>query len=203
MVATRGDAEPLEPSAITSGIPQDGFSLGEPEAPVTLVEYADFQCPFCRQFDVEVLPGLVDRYVRSGDLRLELRGLAFIGADSRKALEHVVAAAEDDKAWDYADLLFHNQGPENAGWVTDELLDRIAETVGTDPAAVRTRAAAPSVDETIQEHQESASGLGINSTPSFLIGPTGGDLRVITVEALALDEFVPIIDAELADARRS
>ena len=80
-----------------AGIPQDEVALGDPDAPATLIEFADLQCPFCAQFAVEALPSVVDRFVRDGRLRLELRLLAFLGPDSERGAE--VAAVSVTAAW--------------------------------------------------------------------------------------------------------
>src|SRR5262249_46701091 len=68
--------------ALLKGVPQHGNVLGSPNAPVTMAEYVDLQCPYCRQFELSVMPKLVSNYVRTGKLRIELRPVAFIGADS-------------------------------------------------------------------------------------------------------------------------
>ena len=83
-----------ESQALLAGVPQQGIALGRPDAPVTLAEYADLQCPFCREWTLRTLPTLVADYVRKGDLRIEFRGLAFIGPDSLTALESAEAAGE-------------------------------------------------------------------------------------------------------------
>ena len=64
------------------GIPQDGVALGDPDAPITLVEFADLQCPFCAEWAIEALPVYVEDYVRTGQMRIEFRPLTFIGNDS-------------------------------------------------------------------------------------------------------------------------
>ena len=63
-------------------IPQSNIYLGNPAAPVRLVEFADPQCPFCREYALQVLPQLVQDYVRSGKVRMEFRILSFLGKDS-------------------------------------------------------------------------------------------------------------------------
>ena len=90
----------------STGIPQDGLSLGDPDAPVTLVEFADLQCPFCAEWAREALPVYVDDYVRTGQMRIEFRPLTFIGNESESAAEIAIAAGEQDKALerDRADL---------------------------------------------------------------------------------------------------
>ena len=85
---------------------------------MTLVEYADLQCPYCAQWSRETLPVLVDEYVATGKLRIVFHGLAFIGADSDKALRTAIAAGQDDHLWDVVHGLYASQGAENSGWVT-------------------------------------------------------------------------------------
>ena len=82
-----------EPS-LFAGIEQHGAALGSPKAPVTLVEYADLQCPYCAQWARDALPTLVEDYVKTGKLRIVFSGMAFIGADSDKALRTAIAAGE-------------------------------------------------------------------------------------------------------------
>jgi protein-disulfide isomerase len=115
--------------SLFQGIPQQGFSLGSPMAPVTLVEYGDLQCPICREYAVATLPTIVRDYVRTGKVRLEFRGLAFLGADSDKALKAAVAAGAQNRGWNMIDLLYRNQGQENSGWVTDSKLRELAAAI--------------------------------------------------------------------------
>ena len=112
-----------------AGVPQDGFALGDPAAPVAVYAYLELQCPFCRAFDRRELPAFVEQYVRSGRARLVLRPLAFLGPDSVRAARLVAAAAAQDRAWQLADQLYRRQGRENSGWVTDRLLRRAARAV--------------------------------------------------------------------------
>ena len=108
-----------ETAALLRGIPQHGTVLGSPNAPVKLVEYADLQCVYCGVWARDVFPTLVRRYVRTGKVQLEFRGLAFVGADSETALRTALAASEQNKLWNVVELLYRNQGAENSGWVND------------------------------------------------------------------------------------
>src|SRR5439155_6373170 len=89
---SRKPAAPRAQPTLFAGIPQRGNVLGSPHAPLTLVEYADLQCPYCGAFARDTLPALVSEYVRSGEVKLVFRGMAFVGPESLTALRAVVAA---------------------------------------------------------------------------------------------------------------
>jgi protein-disulfide isomerase len=164
-------AAAAESSARLDGIPQHGIALGSPDAPVTIVELADMQCPFCAQFEREDLPGIIDRYVRTGKVRIELRLLAFLGEDSVKGARAAASAAARNRLWQFADRFFLLQGEENTGYVTEDFLRRIdPATVGADPAAG---------DRAIAAAQAEAQRAGVQSTPSFVI-----DGRVVQASEL-------------------
>jgi protein-disulfide isomerase len=84
------------------GISQDGLALGSADAPVRLIEYADFQCPVCRAYAVDVFPTIVEEYVRPRRVQLEYRGLAFLGPDSETALRYALAASFQNRFWQQA-----------------------------------------------------------------------------------------------------
>lgn len=171
-------------TALFRGIPQDGLALGDPGAAVTLVEWVDLQCPFCREFEVEAMPQLVEKHVRAGTLRLELRGLAFIGPDSERGLRAVLAAGEQDVLYELKALLYANQGHENVGWLTEDLVAAAARSIPQ--AAVARLLADMSSDvvaETMREHAREAQARGVDSTPTILVGPTGGDLALVPMQS--------------------
>jgi protein-disulfide isomerase len=116
-----------------AGIPQDGTRLGRDGAPVTIQLYEDFQCPACGQFARETVPEVVERHVEPEDAKLISETLVFIGPDSVPAARAAFAAGQQDRYWQYAALLFENQGAENSGYVTDEFLTYLArQTEGLD-----------------------------------------------------------------------
>jgi protein-disulfide isomerase len=171
-----------------AGIPQSGATLGRPGAPVTMVEYVDLQCPFCREYTTGVLPTLVDRYVRTGKLRIELRPVAILGGDSERAAAAAGAAANENRLWQFTDAFYLQQGQENTGYVTDGFLRRIAAASGVSGARVVAAAdsgAAPGTQ-------------GVESTPSFRLGPTGGTLKPLEVASLEPGSFTGPIDEALA-----
>jgi protein-disulfide isomerase len=193
--ATAAGAVRPAPSLL-AGIPQRGAALGSPTAPVTLVEYADLQCPYCGHWARETLPVLVDRYVRTGRLRIVFRGLAFIGPDSNKALRTAVAAGRHNHLWDVVHALYERQGVENAGWVTDGLVRDIAAVIpGLDAEKVRSERSKSDVAGEIERAAAAAQAAGVSGTPTFQVGRTGGRLDLLRVSSLGPEGIVPAIEA--------
>jgi protein-disulfide isomerase len=171
--------------ALLRGLPQDGPVLGSPDAPLTLVEYADLQCPFCAEWARRAFPELVRDYVAPGRLRIEFRGLAFVGPDSDVALRTALAAGEQDRLWDVVHLLYANQGAENSGWVTQDLLDRIGTAVpGLHAGRMLGQRWTPLVDQQLAGASRAAERDRIAGTPTFLAGPTGGKLQPVVLSSL-------------------
>lgn len=183
--ASEAPAGTAEVSRLLSGIPQDGTFVGRRDAPVTLVEYADLQCPYCAQWARETLPTLIRDYVRPGKLRIEFRGLAFIGPDSDSALRTALAAAAHDRLWNVVELLYLNQGAENSGWATDELLTGILRASGLDSGAVLGARGSQAVEGLLLRANTQAQTDGVRGTPSFQLGRTGEALQPLTADTLA------------------
>jgi protein-disulfide isomerase len=181
-------------NALFEGIPQTGARLGDPEAPVRLLEFVDLQCPFCAQYTERVLPTIVDRYVRTGEIQVELRPLAFLGDDSVRGAAAASAAADQNRMWQFTDIFYRNQGAENSGYVTDEFLRRVARASGVDPAPIVAAADGGRVSPLLRGAQRQADRYGVNSTPSFLIGPAGGELQPLQVGELTPEAFTGQLD---------
>lgn len=177
-----------ETEALFGGIPQDGTTLGRPDAPVTLVEYADLQCPFCAAYARDVLPTIVRDYVRTGKVRLVYRGLAFIGPDSETALRTALAAGSQHKLWNIVDLLFRNQGPENA-WIDDVVLRNVVAATGANTASVFSSRDSAAVTGAMAEAQRRAAADGVRGTPTFMVGRSGGALRLLQLTSLDVGAF--------------
>ena len=162
-----------------SGIPQDGTTLGEGAAPVTLYLYEDFQCPFCGQFDREMFPDLVDDYVRDGQIKVVSETMAFLGPDSITAARAAFAAGEQNHYWPYHTLLFENQGEENSGYVTDEFLRNLAEqTPGLDVEKWDDQRAGNSFTKELGAVRAKAQAQGVNSTPTLIFEGPNGQVKI-------------------------
>ena len=161
-------------TALLRGIPQDGETLGDPDSPVTLVVFADPQCPACAAFAVETLPQLIDRYVRPGDLRIQYRGVAIIGSDSLTGLAAAYAAGLQDKFWNFSDVTYLNQGEENSGWLDDNFVRAAAGSVpGLDVARLLRDRESAQIERALREAQADAVAIGLRGTPTFQVGRTG------------------------------
>jgi protein-disulfide isomerase len=183
---------------LLNGIAQDGTSLGDSDASFTMVEFGDPQCPFCAEYDRNVLPTVIDEYVRPGKLRLEFRPLTFIGPDSVTAARFAVALGQQNKFWNFLDLMYHNQKTENTGYVTDDYLRGLADQIpGADADKAFDEADSESVTSVLDKAKSDAQDAGISSTPSFLIGPTGGQLTKLNVSKLDTDSFTSAIDSAI------
>jgi protein-disulfide isomerase len=172
----------LETQQLLKGIPQNGNVLGKPTAPVTVYTYVDAQCPFCEQFETEAMPTLIERYVRTGKAKVELRPIAFIGTDSERGRAALIAAAEQDKMFNVAQLLFLNQGAENSGWLNDDLVERIAASIpGLDAPRLLTDRNAPAVAAKSSAFDTDAETDGVTSTPTILVGKSGQAAKLVTL----------------------
>jgi protein-disulfide isomerase len=189
-----------ESAAMLAGIPQSDIYLGNPGAPVRVVEFADLQCPFCREYTLQVLPQLVQDYVRSGKVRMEFRSLSFIGKDSVTAGRAAAAAAQQDKLWNFVDVLYYNQGEENSGYVTPAFLDRIYGAAGVDPVKAKAFAASQASQKPLTTANAMADQLGVQSTPTILVGKRGGTLTPVQADPTDLGTFKTAIDGALGQA---
>jgi protein-disulfide isomerase len=168
------------------GIPQSGSSLGSPSAPVTLQFFGDLQCKESRQVMLSVLPQLIRRWVRPGDLRIVYRSTETdtFNAGGRPEFllqqDAALAAGEQDRLWNYIDVFYREQGPEFTGYVDIPFLNQIAGQTGVELERWKKAQELPvkwlrkiKADETLAHRR------GVNSTPSFLVGPTGGPSHVL------------------------
>jgi protein-disulfide isomerase len=164
---------------------QDALYLGDPDAPATLIEFADLQCPFCAEFATGELPGVIDSYVREGRLRLELRLLAFIGPDSVRGRQWAHAAALQDLMWGFTDRFYRNQEAENSGYATDEFLGRLArETPGLDVEQLMSDLGNQELDALNRQADRLAERLQVSGTPAFYLVRDGGQPEPIEIDEL-------------------
>ena len=157
------------------GLEQQGLTLGDPDAKVTVVEFGDLQCPVCKDYSEQILPEVIEGPVRSGDAKLEFRNWTIIGPDSLDAAKAALAASEQGRYWSYITLFYRNQGAENSGYVSDSFLEAVAKGAGVEDIAKWDQdRQSPQWDAQIAQAGTEAEQLGFTGTPSFLVeGPNG------------------------------
>jgi protein-disulfide isomerase len=177
---SKGKAPPKAQTEVTSllaGIPQNGNVLGGPNAPVTMQYFGDLECPICREFTVGALPKLIEKYVRTGKLKIEYRNLETATREPetfRTQQIAALAAGKQQKAWDYIELFYHEQGQEDTGYVTEKYLEELAQQVpGLSLPAWTSERNNPQFANTVATDAQAANTEGFTGTPSFLIGKSG------------------------------
>jgi len=180
------------------GIPQDGMVLGNPSAKVTLLEFADLQCPVCRGYAEDQLSQVIEGPVSRGKTRLAFRNYTIIGDESISAGAAALAAGRQGRGWSFVELFYRNQGAEQSGYVTEEFLTAIARAAGVPDIpewnrARKSRAILAEVDESNAEARE----LGFTGTPSFAVEGPGTD----GVEALGTPASAEDLESVITAAR--
>jgi protein-disulfide isomerase len=183
-----------ETRSLFAGIPQNGAVLGAANAPVTLVEYADPQCPYCKQWALGALPTIVRDYVRPGRIRIEFRPLAFVGPESKAGVTALLAAGMRGQMWQTMHLLYANQGAENSGWINDNLVGAVIAKLGLGWPQFEYDRYSGKVARAMHRSEQAAVTDGIQGTPSFFAGRTGQALQPLQVSSLDADAMRPMLD---------
>ena len=180
------------------GIPQHGNVLGSPKAPVTVVEYVDLQCPFCQEFETKAMPTLLSRYVRPGKVKIEARPIAFIGPDSERGRAGALAAGEQNRLFNYMQLLYLNQGTENTGWLDDAMATAAAASIpGLDVHAWSSARGSSAVTDQESQFDNEGNADNVTETPTVLVGKTGGKLQKASVSLSNIDSLSTAIENAL------
>jgi protein-disulfide isomerase len=184
-----GDAgnveEKTEVDKLLTGIPQNANVLGKASAPVTLYEYGDLQCPICKEYSEEVLPAVIEKQVKNGEVKIVYRDFIIISEESIPAGEAALAAGEQGKGWSFIELFYRNQGEERSGYVTDAFIEGIAEGAGVpNMKKFNEERKSGKFTKKVEATTEQAGNLGFSGTPSFAIeGPNSEGLELITPES--------------------
>ncbi|HEY1564832.1 MAG TPA: thioredoxin domain-containing protein [Gaiellaceae bacterium] len=193
-----GDANDL-----FKGIPQTGLVLGKPSAPVEMEMFIDVQCPVCQNYEVVSLPTVVDKYIKTGKVQLHLEPWAFLGAQSFTGRLGVIAAAAQNKGYQYAKVLYDNQGQEESGWLTGQMMASIAaSTTGLNLAQWQKDVNSAAAKSVAAEADKLATKFKVSGTPTILVGTTGGPLHDIVAATAAptLQDTQQALDAAIANS---
>jgi protein-disulfide isomerase len=179
-----------EVATLFKGIPQNHFLLGSPNAPVTLTEFIDLQCPDCQEFETTELPTLVNKYVRTGKLKIRMEPWSILDrtsdvTDSDRGQKATIAAAAQNKAFQFAEVLYWNQGAEESHWMIDGVISRIAASVdGLKTAQLINDANSSATAALVRQVDANATALskkfpptatsGFNGTPGIFLSKGNG-----------------------------
>lgn len=175
------------PQRVQMSVAGGWYAVGRADAPVTIVEFADYQCPFCKRFHVNTYAELKKNYIDTGkvrfvsrDLPLEFHPFAF------KAAEAVRCAGDQGKYWELRDALYSSAAPPN-----DEVIKKSVQDFLLDAASFQTCLSTEKYKAEIQKDAADAGSLHLNGTPSFVVGKTAGDKLdgMVLVGALPFASF--------------
>jgi len=168
-----------EAAKLLDGIPQNGDTLGDPDAPVTILEYADLRCPVCKQYAEIEFPKLIENTIRPGKAKLRFVLWPILGEDSVNAAYAGLAAAEQDRLFQFAALWYANQGDERDTYATDPYIHTLAGAAGIDiPALDAARGKTTALQATLAEQWAAAEAAKLPGTPSFVVVAADGTQKV-------------------------
>ncbi len=190
--APAAPSEPEAPTVVTPTVTANDPFLGNANAEVTIVEWADYQCPFCERYFTDIFGQIKKDYIDTGKVKFVFKNLAFLGKESTDAANAAMCAKEQNKFWEYHDYLFTNQQGENQGAFSVDNLKKFAVTLGLNAAQFNSCLDSQKYNTQVQEDIADANKNGFNSTPSTAVGSTP------IVGAQPYATFKAAIEAELA-----
>jgi protein-disulfide isomerase len=158
------------PTALSlAGIPQHGDTLGRATAPVAIQVFEDPQCPYCKDWNLGTLPTVVQKYVRTGKVKLVYRGINIIGPNSENGLRANYAAGEQNRLWQMSDELYARQGVENSGWINDATIAGAAKAAGVNAESLSAALSTAPVTRMLKNAGVAATSYAVAGTPTFIV----------------------------------
>lgn len=148
---------------------ESGMSLGDPNAPVKVVEFADFQCTVCHQYWLQMEQSVITTYVDTGKVYYTFANFAFFGQESTDAAAAAYCANDQGRFWDFHDTIFANYQGENVGAYTRTRLTAMAEKIGLDMTAFNACFTSDKYTQKVKDDAAYATSLGITGTPTFQV----------------------------------
>jgi len=166
--------------------------VGNPNAPITILEWGDFQCTFCYRFHESSLDIIQREYIETGIANLVFKDFPLNGPDSVLAAEAAYCAEDQGKYWSYHDELYANWAGERTGWITDDSLNRFAITSNLDIEKFNSCLDDHKYRQRVLDLEQFGREIGIDATPSFLIF---NDEKIIKIRGnQPIDVFRKVID---------
>ena len=143
--------------------------LGNPDAPITILEWGDYQCTFCYKFHQETLQIINEDFIKTGKVKVVFKDFPLNGPDSKLAAEASYCAQDQEKYWQYHDEVYRNWGGERTGWITRETLTEFAQVVNLDTEKFNKCLDDNKYESKVNSLYEFGNDIGIDATPSFLV----------------------------------
>ena len=143
--------------------------IGSPFAPITIIEWGDYQCTFCYRFHQTSLDYILNEYVETGKVKLVFKDFPLNGPDSVLAAEATYCADDQGNYWEYHNELYNNWGGEKTGWITRESLEKFAKSVDLELEKFNLCLDEHKYRQKVLDLEKFGRDIGINATPSFLI----------------------------------
>lgn len=188
----------LDDAGLSANLPAIGdrdVILGDPNAPVALIEYGDYQCPFCGRFFTESQPQIVKDYVQTGKVKMVYRDIAFLGPDSKVAAQAAECAKDQGKFWPYHNALYSAEiadGVEHNGNLDRTLFLKLANDLKLNTSDFAQCFDEKKYEAYVAQQSKAAGAVGVNSTPTVFINGRQ------VVGAQPYIDFQEIIEEELA-----
>ena len=175
---------PATTSSLLAGVPERGGVLGDPDAPVTVTEYVDLQCPVCARAAATTVPALIRDQVRAGEAKLAVRTLHFLGPDSERAARVAAGAERQGRLWPFLEAFYARQCAENSGYVTDRFLREVARAADVDAGRALAEADSAFATRRLERANADASRLGVSGTPTLTVQRGDGPERMLSASPL-------------------
>ena len=171
LLAVTGTADNNNSNALTISKLTDNGSpiMGDPDAPITIWEWGDYQCTFCYKFHQDTLDIINEEFIKTGKVKVIFKDFPLNGPDSKLAAESSYCAHDQGKYWEYHDQLYENWAGERTGWITREALSEFAKSINLDTAEFNKCLNESKHENKINSIYEFGKQIGIDATPSFLV----------------------------------
>lgn len=154
--------------------------LGSSDAPVTIVEFGDYQCHACHNWFHNIKPAIQENYIDTGRANLVFLDMAFLGRDSPVAAQATYCAQEQGAYWEYHDRLYEEQQPQiDGGWASRDNLKAIAADIGMDKELFDACLDSNKYEQRVRNNMDEGLKHGVNSTPTFIIVFDSGAERIV------------------------
>ena len=171
LLAVTGTADNNNSNTLTISKLTDNGSpiMGDPDAPITILEWGDYQCTFCYKFHQDTLDIINEEFIKTGKVKVIFKDFPLNGPDSKLAAESSYCAHDQGKYWEYHDQLYENWAGERTGWITREALSEFAKSINLDTAEFNKCLNESKHENKINSIYEFGKQIGIDATPSFLV----------------------------------